>query len=300
MRTSSVISLSRVVCSGEERDSGSDSLTAADATCLLGWGSAPSVRADESSSSKPLASVTVGIPKTINDLILPGSELIARPIEGDPAIIVQVVDTFRHGDSFRYTIRFSGLEPGEHDLADWLVRKDDSPTGQLPKIPIEIESLLPAGQVTPNALPDGWLPQMGGYKMVMIAAACLWGLVLLALVFGGRRKKIVAQRSEAQKRSLADLLQERLEAAFNNKVAPQQYAELERMLFSWWRKRLGYDSLAPEVALTKIKQNAQAGPLMIQLERWMHRPERDNQDVDLAKLLEPYRELPVDQWEAGR
>lgn len=256
--------------------------------------------AEEKASGDTLALTTVGIPKTIEDLVLPGSELIAKPIEGDPAVVVQIVDAFPHGDSFRYTFRFSGLEPGEHNLADWLVRKDDSQTDQLPEIPIEVLSLLPAGQVTPNQLSEGWLPKMGGYRMVMIAAAILWGLILLALIFGGRRKELIARSSDVEKRSLADLLQERLEAAFNNEVAPQQYAELERMLFSWWRTRLGYDSLTPDAALIKIKENAKAGPLMIQLERWMHRPQNDNQNVDLAKLLEPYRELPVDQWEGSQ
>lgn len=255
--------------------------------------------ADDDLSRQPLASATVGIPQTIHDLILPGSELIAKPLEGDPAIIVQVVDAFQHGDSFRYTILVSGLEPGAHDLAHWLVRKDESGTEGLPLIPIEIESLLPAGQVTPNELSGSWLPELGGYRVLMTAAAVAWGLILLALVFGGRRKAVAALQSEPSKRSIADLLQERLEAAFDNKVAPQQYAELERMLFSWWRKRLGYDSLSPELALAKIKKNAQAGPLMVQLEQWMHRPAKDKQEMDLAKLLAPYRDLPIDQWEAS-
>ena len=253
---------------------------------------------NDGASSEPLASATVGVPQTINDLVLPGSELVAKPLEGDPAIVVQIVDAFRHGDSFRYSMRFSGLEPGVHNLAERLVRKDKSDAEAIPEVLVEIESLLPAGQVTPNKLSEGWLPQMGGYKVVMTVAAVVWGLVLLALICGGSRKKVVATESETKIRSVADLLQERLEAAFDNKVAPQQYAELERMLFSWWRKRLGYDSLPPEVATAKIKQNAQAGPLMIQLERWMHRPAEDHRDVDLAKLLEPYRDLPIDQWEA--
>jgi len=256
-------------------------------------------RAEDASSEQAMVATTVGIPQTIKDLILPGSELIAKPIEGDPAVIVQIVDAFRHGDSFRYTIRFSGLEPGVHDLAEWLVRKDESDTKDLPKVPVEIESLLPAGQVTPNQLSESWLPRLGGYKVMMTVAVIVWGLVLLALLFGGRRKKGATDQAGASERSVADLLQERLEAAFDNQVAPQQYAELERMLFSWWRKRLGYESLSPDAALAKIKENAQAGPLMIQLERWMHSPAKDERDVDLAKLLSPYRDLPIDQWEAA-
>lgn len=267
--------------------------------CVLVAAIALPLRADESANGKPLASTNVGVPQTISDLVLPGGELVVKPIDGDSAVVLQIVNAFKHGDSFRYTIRFSGLEPGKHDLADWLVRKEGSASQPMPEIPVEIESLLPAGQITPNSLSQGWLPQMGGYKVLMIAAIAIWGLVLLTLFFGWRKKPVEAAESEVSQRSVADLLRERLEAGLDNKVAPQQYAELERMLFSWWRKRLGYDSLAPEVAMAKIKENAQAGPLMVQLENWMHRPEENSRDVDLGKLLEPYRELPVAQWEVS-
>lgn len=249
------------------------------------------------SPEKPLASATVGAPRVIEDIVLPGTELAAKPIEGDPAMIVQVVDSIPHGDSFRYTIRFSGLEPGPYDLAKWLVRKDASATDNLPAIPVEIESLLPAGQITPNELPKGWLPRMGGYKVVMSVAAALWSLVLLVLIFGKRKKQKSVEESGPPPRTLADLLRERLEAAFENKVAPQQYAELERMLFSMWRKRLGYESLPLQEAMTKIKAHDKAGPLMVQLENWMHRPAQSKQEVDLAKLVEPYRNMPVDELE---
>ncbi|WP_148618585.1 hypothetical protein [Mariniblastus fucicola] len=253
----------------------------------------------DSTEEQALASPTVGAPGVLSDIILPGGELVAKPLTGDPAMIVQVVDAIRHGDSFRYTLRFSGLEPGPYDLTEWLVRKDGEEKGELPAVLVEIKSLLPAGQITPNQLPEGWLPRMGGYKVVMIAAAGLWSLVLLALIFGGRGKKAQNVDSGPPPRSLADLLRDRLEAAFESKVAPQQYAELERMLFSWWRKRLGYESMPLDEAMVKIKANEQAGPLMRQLESWMHRPAKDHQNVDLAKLLEPYRSLPVDELEAS-
>ena len=250
--------------------------------------------------TEPLASATVGAPRVLKDIILPGSKLVAKPLAGDPEMIVQIVDAIKHGDSYRYTIRFSGLEPGPHDLADWLVRADGGESGEVPPIPVEIETLLPAGQVTPNQLPEGWIPNMGGYQVLMSIAAGLWGLVLLVLIFGGRGKKAKVKTAAPPPQTLADLLKERLEAAFENKVAPQQYAELERMLFSMWRKRLGYESMPLEQAMTKIKANEQAGPLMLQLENWMHRPDADNQDVDLSKLLEPYRNLSVTELEAAQ
>lgn len=248
-------------------------------------------------SKEPLVSATVGAPAVLKDVILPGSEMVAKPLSGDPEMIVQVVDAIPHGDSFRYTIRFSGLEPGKHDLAKWLKRKDDSATGELPSVPVEIESLLPAGQITPNKLPQTWLPKMGGYQLIMSIAAALWGLILLALIFGGRGKKTEEADAGPPPTTLADLLKTRLEAAFDDQVDKQQYAELERMLFSMWRKKLGYDSMPVAEAMSKIKAHETAGPLMTQLENWMHQPNGDNEQVDLAKLLEPYRNFSADELE---
>ena len=260
-------------------------------------------QAEQQDSSESLVSATVGAPALLKDVVLPGSELVAKPLEGDPEMIVQIVDAIPHGDSYRYSIRFSGLEPGQHDLAKWLKRKDDSAAGELPSVFVEIESLLPAGQITPNKLPQTWLPKMGGYQVIMLIAATLWGLGLLALIFGGRRKPEQESDSAPPPATLADLLKTRLEAAFDDQVDTQQYAELERMLFSMWRRKLGFDALPVAEALSEVKAHHEAGPLLTQLESWMHQPDRGdgpNEQVDLAKLLEPYRNFSADELERSR
>jgi hypothetical protein len=229
------------------------------------------------SLSAEIPTATVGARGSVKDVIIPGSELIAKPLEGDPAMIVQVVNAIPHGDSFRYELMFSGLEPGDYDLTEW----------------------LPPGQVVPNELESGWIPQLGGYRNVVAAAVTAWTVVLLLLIFGWRKKPADTADNTVKPRSLADLLNERLQAGFDNEVQPQQYAELERMLFAFWRRKLSLETLTPEAALTKIKQDKDAGPLMIQLEQWLHRPD-SSKDVDLAALLEPYRNLKASDFEAVR
>ncbi len=242
--------------------------------------------------AEDLRSPTVGAAGHIDQLVLPGPELVGKPlVEGDP-IVVRIVDVFPHGDSFRYDIRFHGMEPGKYDLVKWLVRKDGSEVGELPEIPIEIISLLPPGQIQPNELESGWLPRLGGYRNLLIAAVVLWLLVLLSLIFLGRKKPEPAAEPEHQL-TLADLLQTRIEAALANRMEPKQYAELERMLFAFWRKRLNLEDQATAVALVTIKQNDEAGPLMNQLERWLHSP-HPSKDVNLAELLKPFQNLPAD------
>jgi hypothetical protein len=235
---------------------------------------------------------TVGAAGTIEQIILPGTELIGKPLVSGSPIVVRVLQAIPHGDSFRYEIRFFGMEPGKYNLADWLERKDGSSVTNLPEIPVEILSLLPPGQIQPNELETGWLPRLGGYRNVMLAAIALWTLVLFGLIFLRRKKPVAAVKTEHQA-TLADLLQARIESALNNQMDQSQYAELERMLFGFWRKRLGLEAEAPHAALIKIKNHADAGPLMRQLETWMHSPGAQG-DHDLASLLKPFRNLPAD------
>ena len=234
---------------------------------------------------------TVGAAGNLDQLILPGTELTGKPLqEGDP-IVVRVLQSFPHGDSYRYDIRFYGMEPGKFDVSKWLVRKDGSSTNDLPEIVVEVQSLLPPGQIEPNELSYGWLPKLGGYRRVVIVAAVLWCLVLALLVFAGRQKAVATKKPE-HKLTLADLLEERLEAVINNRMEPAQYAELERMLFAFWQKQLGLENETTDKAMALIKKNEEAGPLMNQLELWLHSPQ-SSRDVELGNLLKPFRHLPA-------
>lgn len=252
----------------------------------------PSQANAQDAPSKDKRNPTVGAAGNISDLILPGSELAAKPLtEGSP-IVLRITKIIPHGDSFRYDLTFHGLEPGKFNLADWVERKDGSSADGLPEIEVDIQSLLPSGQIRPNALETGLLPRLGGYRNVAIAIATLWALGLLGLIFLGRKKAAKNTKLE-RKATLAELLKTRIEAALENRMESSQYAELERMLFGFWRKRLGLENETAEAALAEIKQHAEAGPLMIQLEQWMHNPSA-SKDVNLAELVAPFKDLPAD------
>lgn len=238
---------------------------------------------------------TVGAAGWVSEIILPGSELQGKPLNPDAPIVVRIQKSFAHGDSFRYDIQFHGLEPGEYDLAKWLERKDGSDAAGLPEIPVKVRSLLPPGQVEPNPLEQGLLPRLGGYRVVAAVVTIAWLAVLLGLIFSGRKKKQVIAE-EIRPKTLAQLLRPRLAAAARNEIQPQQYAELERMLFAFWRKRLGLKSESADSAMAKIKRDETAGPLMKQLESWMHDPDA-NRDADLAELLKPYENISAEEVE---
>ena len=240
---------------------------------------------------------TVGKTTELVDVILPGPRLIGKPIDDRDPVIVRVTDAIAHGDGFRYRIEYQGMEPGNFDLTQWLVRKDSKAAGELPSVPVQIRSLLPPGQIQPNELTLGWLPSMGGYKILMMALAILWTLGLLGLIFLGRKKQ---QRSPeaAAPTTLAAMLKQRIEAACNDQAGSKDLAEIERMLTAFWQKKLNLESESPYQAIVKIRQHPDSGPLMQQLETWIHRPESDSA-VDWQALLAPYRNLPADSLDRG-
>src|SRR5919199_1044228 len=94
---------------------------------------------------------TVGMPARIDQVVMPGPELVARPLDDPRApVVLRVVNTYPHGTAFRYDLVYYGLEPGTFDLRGYRRRKDGSSTAGLPPLKVTIEPLLPPGQVVPN------------------------------------------------------------------------------------------------------------------------------------------------------
>ena len=247
---------------------------------------------------------SVGAPGFVEGVVLPGPELIAKPLKDDRApLVVRIVEVYPHGEMWRYDIAFQGLEPGQYDLTEYLQRKDGAEAGDLPPIEVEILSLLPPGQVEPNQLDVGFLPGVGGYRGLAVGLVLLWVLVLLGLVFWGRRQRQL-ETDAAPPETLQTLLRPRLELALKGHLSAHQFAELERMLIGFWRRRLGLEDLSASQAVASIKEHAEAGPLMKQLELQLHdRPQTGELSEaelqnKLASLLQPYQSMSINELSA--
>ncbi len=237
---------------------------------------------------------TVGMPGQIKQLVLPGSELEARRIEDrDVPVVLRIVASYRHGTAFRYDLEYYALEAGQFDLRDYLERKDGSPTDDLPEIPIEVKSVLPAGQVLPNDLAFRPSPRLGGYRALLLVLLVIWVIGLIAALTIRRRSARRQQAAQQKPLSLAERLQPLVTAAVENRLSPEGRMEIERLLLTYWRRRLDLDAQDPVAAIAALRQHEQAGALMQQVEAWLHMPP-DASQVDVAALLEPYRNLPAE------
>lgn len=242
-------------------------------------------------------SPSVGVAARIDQLVLPGPELEAKPLrDRESPIVLRVAETYPHGSAFRYDLVYYGLDPGKYDLRDYLRRKDGTPAEGLPPIPVEIRAILPPGQVEPNRLVIERSPSLGGYRVLLGIAGFAWIAGLAAILLLGRRRRATVAAS-ARPLTLADRLRPLVEAARNGTLGPGQHAELERMLIGYWRRRLGLVEAAHARAIAALREHPEAGPLLRKLEDWLHRPGRA-EAVDVNALLEPFRDLPADALES--
>jgi hypothetical protein len=132
----------------------------------------------------------------------------------------------------------------------------------------------------------------------LMIGAILWvsGLILLFLI--GRHRAATRQALVAARpRSLAEQLRPLVEAARVGTLDLSKRAELERLLIGYWSKRLGLVDQHPADALAEMKRHEEAGPLLRQVEEWLHSPNVDASSVDVAELLAPYHNLPEDEAE---
>ncbi|QDV37508.1 hypothetical protein [Tautonia plasticadhaerens] len=252
----------------------------------------------EAEDDPPLPGRSVGMPERI-EVILPGPELEAVPRDDrETPIVLRVVRVDPHGSRRRYELEFLGLEPGEYDLTDYLRRKDRSSTADLAPIPVSIRSVLPPGQVEPNAPSRRPTPRPWGYRALVLAVAILWLAGLAYLLFGGRRRRVSASPVAVRPRTLAERLRPLVEGASRGDLDPAGRAELERLLIGYWRRRAGLEGIDPARAVAILREHDEAGPVFRSLEDWLHRPPGPSQEnIDIIELLKPYRDLPADTLE---
>ena len=231
---------------------------------------------------------SVGKPARIDQLVLPGSELVVKRVEDSRApIVLRIVQSYAHGSAFRYDLVYYGLEPGEYDLREYLERRDGSTTDDVPPIKVGISALLPPGQILPSELESRRAPRLGGYRTLLTVGAIVWVVGILAILFARRSGATAATSAGDRPVSLADRLRPLVVAAMSGSLDRRGQAELERILLEHWRTPLNLENENAAAAIARLREHEEAGRLLRQLEMWLHQPGTAN-EVDVAALLQPY------------
>jgi len=236
---------------------------------------------------------TVGMAGVVKQVVLPGTELAVREVNPRTTPVALRIDAvYPHGNSFRYDLTWFGLEPGTHDLCDYVIRKDGTPTDDLPSISVTVHSILPADRLRPNEADSGLMARIGGYRVWVTIAVSAWIVGLFAIIFVGRSKKLsAAQTSLETVPSPLDQIQRLVDRALQSgELNAQDKADLDVRILNFWRERRHLADVPVADALTQLKTDHQAGPLLIGVEQWFynrHVPDRD----EIASLLEPLSQL---------
>lgn len=242
--------------------------------------------------------LTVGMTGKITGLVLPGTELEAKPYDNRKLpILLRIRSVVPIGTSFRYDLEYQGYDPGSYDLKNYLRRKDGGSTSDLPAIPVKFVPIRPPGQMEPNTLEIDQSFWMGGYRWWLLAGGLVWlGGLFFIIYYGFWPKRHDAATAPVAPLTLADRLRPLVERAMAGQSKPEELASLERCLLAWWRRKLGVDGQAMMQGAEQLRNHAEAGPLLKQLELWLHRPGTRDQ-VDVSKLLQPYRLVQADALE---
>ncbi len=236
---------------------------------------------------------SVGLPIAIQQLVIPGPELVVKPNQDrhDP-LVVRIVHTYPHGTDHRYDFEVYALEPGRFDLSEYLTYADltASEDAKIEPVWIEVESTINEGVVQPHEVEAMRIPAVGGYQMWTILAGIAWLIGLFVWVFAARKKVSTKQEEPLPPVSVADRLRPLVRAARDRTLSNAGKAELERTIIAFWCKKLRLEKANPSEVIMELKSNAEAAPLILAMENWLHAP-TPNTDVDLSALLSPYENI---------
>ncbi|MES2659344.1 MAG: hypothetical protein V4689_12060 [Verrucomicrobiota bacterium] len=235
-----------------------------------------------------IPSQRVGLPLEIREIYIPGGEVKAKPRrDSKPPLSVRILEVKPAKDGGRYDFEIQGLDPGHYNLADFL----DAPEGTvIPEIPLEITATLPPGLVRPHEIGQGELPELGGYRRMMIILGSLWAAGLVAILFWKKKMTTNGEDGKAAPPTLSERLRPLVDQAAKGNLSSDDRAKLERLVFGHWRERRPeIAALSPAEAMAKLRTDSEASPLILALERWLHSRESTASEADIGKLLAPYK-----------
>ncbi len=126
--------------------------------------------------------------------------------------------------------------------------------------------------------------------MLLGLGIAAWVVGLLGLLLFRRQRHAAQHAAHTRPPTLVERLNPLVTAAVDGKLSHEQHAELERLLLTYWRRRLSLEHQEPAQALATLRQHPEAGELLRQVEIWLHAPEGAG-SADVAALLRPYRDL---------
>ena len=218
---------------------------------------------------------------------IPGSIVEVIPLSDKAVMALWIESTRPEGDAIRYDFRFTGWEPGTHDVSIYLRRVDGSTLPAIPRILIDVAPLLPEGnlgevdfhdpRVLVEQVPSRWWAYglLAGWLLVLPAVAWI------------RRDRVRRGTSRVPEEDLQGRIRELASLALQETITTDGTARLERLVMMDWQQRLGLADLSPAQALPRLVEHDEAGEVIRTLQAWAHDEGAVSRDR-LGEVLQPY------------
>jgi hypothetical protein len=232
-------------------------------------------------------STEVGISTTLEDVVISGPLVRAKMIaDSMTPVVLRVLSSEPVDGGYRYDLEFYALEPGDHNLADYLERTQAGVS--VPDLMVRAVTSL----ADPNAIElrgqvyraTSWFPW---YTVTMGVAIVMWCAGLWWLLTSGKKAVASEHHDVAQTLTAMEQLVARVGERQSHQLNNTEQAELERLVYLIWRELKGIDADAAEAVLS-LKGDPQAGPMLRKFEQWLHTPKRGS--LDLSEMLQELRE----------
>ncbi len=230
----------------------------------------------------------VGLPLELHDIYIEGKEIQVKPRHDKRSpLVVRITNKKPAQNGFRYDFEIQGLEAGTYNLADYLETPKGAPATQ---IPIKITTNLPQGLISPNPIVAGNLPKLGGYKKTMSILITCWLLGLVGILYWKKKKPETLEAYTTTAPTLIERLRPLVSGAATHSLHAEDRAKLERLIIGHWREQLPeIAALQPAEAMMKLRNDSQASPLILALERWLHARDSTTHPTEIETLLAPYK-----------
>ncbi len=218
--------------------------------------------------------------------------------------VTDVTPTGSDSDARTYRIDYIGAVAGTFDLRTLIDHRDGTAATELAPLEVHIVSELPAKFGT-DLFGDPPEPMfsVSHYRLTLASIAAVWIAVPLGVLVRRwlRRVPPCAPLPPVRKPTFADQLRPLVEAAMQRELSVEDQARLELLLLAFWSERRALGHLAPAEAITELRSDPDASPLLLAVESWLHSGQQraNRPSDDLATLLEPYRAYaPIESSQA--
>lgn len=240
----------------------------------------------------PSASRVLNVPLGVEQAAIvtySGSPIKVPAYQWGVAVSVRIAKVTPSGEASIYDVRYIVNRAGTFDLKDYLSGEDGASLAGLPSFKFQGDPKLSKQLEARIQETEQMSVDVGvHYHATLAALAVAWILCLLPLIFAGRTRKQAPEVAVLPQETFTQFLQGCVLEIEAGTLDTEGMAKLEMQLLEHWRGQLALDRAPMTGLLWAIDRDPAAGPVLRQLQDWLHNPSSKTSPLSVATALKPY------------